>query len=171
MAETSAAIRTPVQPHALPSGLGRVNVGWAMKWAISIGLVAVAVALAQTQLRPGQMRSAMPGSLERTFLYAVSLDGWTGVEVGPGLRLEPWRQGLRLVADVPAQPAPAAPRIQMQQLKPAQGIYRCGVAPQLVLRNGLVQMPGVDYRIVDEVAIFPADPGWAADDVVACLFI
>jgi hypothetical protein len=139
-----------------------------IKHAFLVGSVVALVAWAQTRISPGQLRSAMPGEVDRTYLQAMSLDRWSFVEIGPGLRLEPWRQAFRLVADPPT-PAPA-PTIQMQSLTAgADGQYLCGVRAQLVTRNGLVQVAGLDYDISGG-AIVPRF-SWDASDVVACLFV
>jgi hypothetical protein len=129
-----------------------------MKLLSIINLFAALPLLAQTTITPPQIRLGAPGEPANLRFYAVGLSGMVQVSIGPGLRLEPFEGGVRIVADA------GAVRIVSRVLtQDPNGNYVCPQC-QRVYRNGIRQAFGVDYD-TNPGGILPKQP-WAADDVV-----
>lgn len=119
--------------------------------AAAVPVIFAAGLWAQSRITGGQLRA---GSKTPTFVIAIDGEGrFHSLRLGPGLSIEAGE--LRFAA-------PQINDVPPERLSPgADGsfIYRTRIS-----RNGLVQTPGVDYR-VDAGRIIPL-MAWADDDIV-----
>lgn len=118
--------------------------------AAAVPVIFAAGLWAQSRLAIDQLRR---GSQSPDQLIAIDIRGqFYALRLGPGLKIE----GGEIRVETPAVTSP-------QRLTPdAAGTFP--LAPRIV-RNGLVQTPGVDYR-VEGSRIIPLTP-WASDEVVS----
>ena len=115
---------------------------------IAIAILAISAALwAQSRITASQLRR---GSQDPDQLLAVDVRGqFYALRLGPGVEI-------------------VNGEIRVQQAAPvaltrnADGTYQS--RGRVVCRNGLVQLPGVDYAL-DGAVVRPAQP-WDAEDVV-----
>jgi hypothetical protein len=125
---------------------------------ILLVLTLAAALAAQTVVPPGMMRRWGGSNPAELRLYALGLDGFTPVVLGPGIRIS-------VVGGVPtitAEPVPARIVSQVLQRDVANN-YPCSEC-QRVYRNGLRMAEGIDYRQMP-TGVMPLH-SWSADDVV-----
>ncbi len=119
---------------------------------------------AQTQVASSQIKVGVSTSTTNTFVLGYTLGGsFRPLELGPGLKLESFGAGIRLVIDMGL--LKVSVRNETKELvRDSNGSYSGADPSCAITRNGLTLTPGKDYTFSGNLVVpNPAYPWFAGD--------